>query len=1214
MLPLTLGAAAGLAVLAAVLALYIEGDTQAGSYVLVIALGLTTLTIPVLMITQKSWLLAPQFALLGIGALWMPDGGKPDWSVWVLAGVGTLLAGQLFLLFLTGSWWSPLAYAVVGAGLLVLGGWLSGPLGTGQEHFVAMLNPERVTVSEPWWLLLLLLIPWLIWTSYRSLAGLGPVRATVAIGLRAALVLLLTLALANLQLKRIDETVTVIFLWDCSESVPQKFARGDDPQIERADRLIKFINQAVANRGTGRQRDRAGLILFGRWPLAFLPPANVPYFSLTKDQLKDAPIDGKRTDIAAALKLALASFPGGTARRIVLLSDGNENLGRAEEQALIFKNNRVQIDVVPLGAGEQNPNEVLIERVDPSTENEKGIKRTLYVTLRSYNPDTVVGELQVYKTSLTKFKDPETGQEQQLLTTTKLFADRNEDRPKLVRLKPGVTEIALRGVIDPEEGSSTFEAVFRPRRVEDAQGKVLSEGLPGDRVENNRASTSVVVRGKSRVLLIENGIEDEKTGQHRVGEHKLLVDRLRQANKERELIVMTADQVPQDLGKLLLLLSNVDCVILANVPAEKLSEAQQEVLRSNTHDQGCGMVVIGGKHAYGAGGWQNSKLEKAWPVVCDLKSLKVEGKGGLVLVMHASEIAEGNMWQKKIARLAVEKLSAVDMVGMVYYDFARGPRWHIPFQQVGPNRGRLLNLVDTMNPGDMPDAEPHLKMAYDELSDRRHGLGTKHIIFISDGDHWQPPVQLINKIKAAKISLTAICITSHGQAAVDKMKSIPAASYLPGKASKFYYVTDPKQLPAIYIKESRIVSQSFIHDKPFQPQVTAAGRATRPTNNLPEPLPKLQGFVRTTPRDSKLVEVTIVTPKLGDLQFPILAQWQYGLGTVLAFTSDAQTREKGPVGWDRDWASDKMYKQFWDQVVKYALRREEQGGMLRVVPETRDNRTVLVVYARDDKEPLVDLKVTARVTATRLKDNQDRELEFRQRKPGEYEAEMRAEEVGAYFLNVRATRRVGDKEVLVGSVRTVVTVPYSPEFGEMRANPELLEALRRITGGKAYGEAEDTLTAAVKAQRNLPRGARGKFEFTIDLVLAAGAGGHRPVLRRGGAAHRHRAGEVVGGAAGLLGPPGRAAGVGTGGGGGAPAGAAGGRGGAPLRGDRRCAASGCAQRHRGLADAPGSAAARAQGPGVAPEAPQEAGDAMSRLMRAKKRALQDRDKDKDKKD
>src|SRR4029453_5882698 len=102
----------------------------------------------------------------------------------------------------------------------------------------------------------------------------------------------------------------------------------------------------------------------------------------------------------------------------------------------------------------------------------------------------------------------------------------------------------------------------------------------------------------------------------------------------------------KERDKLAVFLSNFDCVILANVPAERVSEEQQEVIRRNTHDQGCGPGMTGGPDGFGAGGWQNTPVEKALPVDCDIRSLKIQGKGGLVLIMHASEMADGNRWQK----------------------------------------------------------------------------------------------------------------------------------------------------------------------------------------------------------------------------------------------------------------------------------------------------------------------------------------------------------------------------------------------------------------------------------------------------------------------------------------------------------------------------------------------------------------------------------------
>src|SRR6202030_1855491 len=154
-----------------------------------------------------------------------------------------------------------------------------------------------------------------------------------------------------------------------------------------------------------------------------------------------------------------------------------------------------------------------------------------------------------------------------------------------------------------------------------------------------------------------------------------LADRLQKTKSSLKVVAVSAGNLPQDPAQLAIVLSRFDCVILANLPAELLTEEQQKVIRSNTHDQGSGLIMVGGPESFGAGGWQDTEVEKALPVTADLKSMKIEGKSGLVLIMHASEMAEGNMWQKKIAKLAIERLSPRDHVGILHYDW--NVRWHI---------------------------------------------------------------------------------------------------------------------------------------------------------------------------------------------------------------------------------------------------------------------------------------------------------------------------------------------------------------------------------------------------------------------------------------------------------------------------------------------------------------------------------------------------------
>src|SRR5260370_23275738 len=86
-----------------------------------------------------------------------------------------------------------------------------------------MLGNWSISVGNPWWLILIpLVIPPLVWTSYRSLAGLGTLRRALAILFRTAVITLIVLALAELQSVQRTDRLATIFLVDAPNSVPRE--------------------------------------------------------------------------------------------------------------------------------------------------------------------------------------------------------------------------------------------------------------------------------------------------------------------------------------------------------------------------------------------------------------------------------------------------------------------------------------------------------------------------------------------------------------------------------------------------------------------------------------------------------------------------------------------------------------------------------------------------------------------------------------------------------------------------------------------------------------------------------------------------------------------------------------------------------------------------------------------------------------------------------
>src|SRR5262245_66578273 len=103
-----------------------------------------------------------------------------------------------------------------------------------------------IAFDQPWWLLLLLLVPVLWIFSFKSLSGLGPYRRIFALLFRTVVFTLLVLALAGVQLQKISDRVTVIYLLDQSESIPK---------LTREAMLDYVVKDVAKHRRPGQFKD-----------------------------------------------------------------------------------------------------------------------------------------------------------------------------------------------------------------------------------------------------------------------------------------------------------------------------------------------------------------------------------------------------------------------------------------------------------------------------------------------------------------------------------------------------------------------------------------------------------------------------------------------------------------------------------------------------------------------------------------------------------------------------------------------------------------------------------------------------------------------------------------------------------------------------------------------------------------------------------------------
>ena len=846
----------------------------------------------------------------------------------------------------------------------------------------------HVTFSSPGYFALLAILPVLWWFSVRRLALLGPVRRWIVIGLRTLVVLLIVVALAEIQTVRVSERLTVIYVVDQSLSIP----------VEQRRAMIEHVNGAIEKH---RQADdRVGVVVFGRDAAIEIPPFDDDVqMSLVVESL----LDPDFTNLAGAMKLAQASFPEDAAKRIVLISDGNENVGDVSEQALGLAAAGIGIDVVPIRY--HNRSEVAVERLTVPGDVRRGQPFDMKVVVTNTTEPT--GDAAEGKSGDISGK---------LVVSQVTGGQPIVISEEQVTVPPGKKVFTVRQEID-DPSFYTYEAKFVPDRPEDDTMQ-----------QNNRATGFTNVRGKGRVLLIENF---EYSENRPTGEHTALVRALLRQGLEVE--VHQSDQAFTGLDEL----QQFDTVLLANVPREHFTDRQMEMLVSNTQHMGAGLVMLGGPNSCGAGGWANTEVEKALPLDFQIKSAKVVPRGALVMLIHACEIPDGNHWQKVIAHEAIKVLGARDYCGVLYWgNMGTQWMWRGGLLTVGGNRNRMMALVDQMTPGDMPDFDPALDMAvkgFQKIPD----AAVRHMIIISDGDPTPPTWSVIRKLKSMRVTISTAAVGSHGPAGSKLLADIAADT-----GGKYYAVRNANALPQIFQREARRVARPLIWDKrPVRPYVQFPHEMVSGV----EELPPLNGFVMTTKKDNVLVDVSLASPEpAAGLNNTILASWTYGLGKAAVFTSDT-----GAL-WTSGWTGTPVYDKLFGQIVRWSMRPSGEAGNFTVATEVEDEQIRVVVTALNEKDEFYNFLSLSSIAVG--PDMKPMPLELQQTAPGRYVGTLPAKGTGSHLLNINTTVPSAEDPTRRQpvSIRAGVNVPYSDEFRDRAANESLLGELAKIEpkGGK----------------------------------------------------------------------------------------------------------------------------------------------------------------------
>jgi len=803
--------------------------------------------------------------------------------------------------------------------------------------------------TNPWWLLLLIPVIAGLVFSYRYVAGMMRWRKRFAFVLRAILAGCLVLALAGPESRRANEGICTIFLLDRSDSI----ADAD------RDRQVKFVNEAVKKLSP---EDRAAVVVFGMEAMVDVAPGKLPGV----DRILSV-TDGSGSDLAAAIRLASASFPDGKARRMVLLSDGNETNGDAAEAAAVAAVDKIPIDHVVLGT-QPRAGEAVVVQTDVPSEVRQSQPFAIRVTI-----DAMTGG------------------------SAELHVDRN-----------GVT--IQRIPVTLAEGRNTYVI---NQRLEDAGFHRFRVTLkaPGDRDNRNNVGMGfVAVRGKPWVLVVQGDRQ-----------HDELPQALRQQGLDVEVRGSAGIPVrPEEFQPF-------DAFYFNDVNASGVSPGQMRLTQSAVRDSGIGFGMVGGENSFLPGGWYGTPVAETLPVDLDVRQRKSFPSTTILIISDTSGsmgmIEDGQPKVRLAAKAAeqtVQMMSPVDKVGVVAS--TDGIEFVAPIQKL-TNKQAVISQIRRLDVGGGGIyMRPSIEFARKHLENDDSKV--RHLIILADGsdcDMQEGCVPMASELFSQKITVTTVAIGDGPH--VPFLKAVAAAG-----GGRFYLAQRASQLPAIFTQDAAVMSRSAIEEGAFYPKVALGEEILKGINT--DSIPALLAYCLTDSRP--LARVGMRTKK----DDPLLAVWQYGLGSSLAFTSDAQAR------WAAKWVEWGGFGQFWAQATRSIARRATSNVYQVTTTQTGSGGTVKLMAQDAQGNPVNEPPQQVRL-ATPSGKFQD--LELTQTGPGTFEAKFPTSELGSYIVTV------SEKDPL-GGVRTSssgFSIPYPSEYRSFRANTALLERISRETGGEA---------------------------------------------------------------------------------------------------------------------------------------------------------------------
>jgi uncharacterized membrane protein/uncharacterized protein YegL len=469
-------------------------------------------------------------------------------------------------------------------------------------------------------------------------------------------------------------------------------------------------------------------------------------------------------------------------------------------------------------------------------------------------------------------------------------------------------------------------------------------------------------------------------------------------------------------------LDTFQLVILNNLNLNLLSLDQKRRLQTYVKDGG-GLLLIGGEKQAYKEAKQMDALDQALPA--KLAPPRSPEGTCVALIIDKSSSMEGR--KIELARLSaigvVDNLRPMDLIGVLIFD--NSYQWAVPIRRA-EDKSLIKRLISGITPDGGTQIAPALTEAY------RKVLAThatyRHIVLLTDGISEEG--DSLDLAAAAQHHSLTISTVGLGQD-VNRSYLEKIAEIAGGKS---YFLNEPQGLEQILLKDVLEYTGSTAVERPLRPIVNTKAEVLNGIDMASAPA--LKGYTRFVSKPTAETVLSIDEER----KDPLYVRWQYGLGRVAVFASDAKSR------WAADWMNWPGYDKFWINVTRDLLPHSAKSEALAHFDQVNQDLIAEYHFGSGAPDP-----ATAPEIFVMGPKGYEKPIDVVRTAPGAY----------------RGRLHIGEQRGLF-RIRPLEPTPAFPEIGLYRQQEELLDygsnaaLLRQIaalTGGEFNPAARDVFSS-----------------------------------------------------------------------------------------------------------------------------------------------------------